>query len=188
MASTISAGTTSGTALNMSGDTTGNLALLTQAGANTISVPNVTGTMMVSGNMPAFSVYQTGSQTASSGNTKIILNTKIFDTANAFDATTNYRFTPQIAGYYQVSGGVAIASASNSAWLQLEFYKNGSLFLNGSASIGFNSSLYPQSTGSGLIYMNGSTDYLELYVYSSGGSIGNSPSATFFQGCLVRSA
>jgi hypothetical protein len=49
MASTISAGTTAGTALNMTGDTTGNLAFQTGAGANTITVPNGTGTMAVQG-------------------------------------------------------------------------------------------------------------------------------------------
>ena len=46
MASTISAGTTTGTALNFTGDTSGNLAFQTQAGANTITVPNVTGTLL----------------------------------------------------------------------------------------------------------------------------------------------
>jgi hypothetical protein len=45
MASIISAGTTSGTALNMSGDTTGNLAFQTGAGTYTITVPNATGTV-----------------------------------------------------------------------------------------------------------------------------------------------
>jgi hypothetical protein len=49
MASIISAGTTAGTALNMTGDTTGNLAFQTAAGANTITVPNGTGTMVVNG-------------------------------------------------------------------------------------------------------------------------------------------
>ena len=49
MASTISAGTTAGTALNMTGDTTGNLAFQTGAGANTITVPNGTGTIAVQG-------------------------------------------------------------------------------------------------------------------------------------------
>jgi len=49
MASTISAGTTAGTALNFTGDTTGNLAFQTGAGANTISVPNGTGTIAVNG-------------------------------------------------------------------------------------------------------------------------------------------
>jgi hypothetical protein len=47
MASTISAGTTSGTAIVVSGDTTGNLELKTQAGANTITVPNSTGNMVL---------------------------------------------------------------------------------------------------------------------------------------------
>lgn len=46
MASTISAGTTSGTAIAITGDTTGNLAFTTQAGANTITVPNSTGTLL----------------------------------------------------------------------------------------------------------------------------------------------
>jgi hypothetical protein len=46
MASTISAGTTTGTALNFTGDTSGNLAFQTGAGANTITVPNVTGTLL----------------------------------------------------------------------------------------------------------------------------------------------
>jgi len=45
MASIISAGTTSGTALNMSGDTTGNLAFQTSAGTYTQTMPNATGTI-----------------------------------------------------------------------------------------------------------------------------------------------
>ena len=49
MASTISAGTTAGTAVAITGDTSGNLSLLTQNGANTITVPNGTGTMAVQG-------------------------------------------------------------------------------------------------------------------------------------------
>ena len=49
MASIISAGTTSGTALNMSGDTTGNLAFTTQAGTYTQTVPNVTGNIVTTG-------------------------------------------------------------------------------------------------------------------------------------------
>jgi hypothetical protein len=45
MASIISAGTSSGTALNFTGDTSGNLAFQTGAGANTMTVPNTTGTL-----------------------------------------------------------------------------------------------------------------------------------------------
>lgn len=49
MASTISAGTTAGTAVAITGDTSGNLSLLTQNGANTITVPNGSGTIAVQG-------------------------------------------------------------------------------------------------------------------------------------------
>jgi hypothetical protein len=55
MASTISAGTSAGTAIAITGDTTGNLAFTTQAGANTITVPNSTGTVALTSALPASS-------------------------------------------------------------------------------------------------------------------------------------
>jgi hypothetical protein len=58
MASTISAGTTSGTAIAIAGDTTGNLAFTTQAGANTITVPNSTGTLLTTGSPQSGGVIQ----------------------------------------------------------------------------------------------------------------------------------
>jgi hypothetical protein len=58
MASTISAGTTSGTAIAIAGDTTGNLAFTTQAGANTITVPNSTGTIVTTGSPASGSIIQ----------------------------------------------------------------------------------------------------------------------------------
>ena len=47
-----------------------------------VSVPDSSGTMMVSGNMPAFSAYQSSAQTALSVNTwtKLQFQTKEFDT------------------------------------------------------------------------------------------------------------
>jgi hypothetical protein len=62
MPSIISAGTTSGTSLNFSADTTGNLVFTTQAGANTITVPNVTGTLALSV-PPTITIYTSGSGT-----------------------------------------------------------------------------------------------------------------------------
>ena len=62
----------------------------------TITVPAVTGTMNIQG--PAFSAYQSSAQTLSSNTvTKIQFQTEEFDTANCFDSTTNYRFTPNVA-------------------------------------------------------------------------------------------
>jgi hypothetical protein len=63
---------------------------------------------MVSGNMPAFSAYQSSGQTLSSATaTKLNFQTEEFDTNNNFDSTTNMRFTPTVAGYYQVNGGLS---------------------------------------------------------------------------------
>jgi hypothetical protein len=44
--STIASGNTTSTAVVITGDTTGNLVFTTQAGTNTLTVPNVTGTLL----------------------------------------------------------------------------------------------------------------------------------------------
>lgn len=55
----------------------------------------------VAGTGPAFSAYRGTPQSVTTGQyTKIQINTEEFDTDNAFDSGTNYRFTPQVAGYY----------------------------------------------------------------------------------------
>ena len=49
MSTIISAGTTTGSGFAVTPDTSGNLAFQTQAGANTITVPNSTGTILTTG-------------------------------------------------------------------------------------------------------------------------------------------
>lgn len=152
----------------------------------TVTVPAKTGTMAMDG--PAFSVYISANfSTTSNVGTKIPFNTENFDTASAFDSTTNYRFTPLVAGYYQVSGYVGYTFTSGTAISVI--YKNGSRFKDGVFSSG-------QTDGTGttvdcLIYLNGSTDYIELYTYQRTGSSQNtfnSANSTYFQAVLVRAA
>ena len=78
--------------LVISGDTSGAITLAAPAvsGTHTATLPAATGTVMVSGNMPAFSAYGSTVQTISTASyTKIILNNIEFDTSSAFDYTTN---------------------------------------------------------------------------------------------------
>jgi hypothetical protein len=154
-------------------------------------VPSVTGTAMVSGNMPAFSAGLTSAQTVSNATfTKIQCNSEEFDTANCYDNSTNYRFTPNVAGYYQVNGSVNITSSTNSEVLCV-IYKNGSaakwgVYLTRTALANDASSVV-----SALIYLNGSTDYIELYGYIAGsGTLQFIAPATrtYFQASLVRAA
>ena len=173
----------------ISGDTSGAVTLTVPAtaGTQTVTFPAATGTAMVSGNMPAFSAYQSTNQTISSSTfTKVAFNTKLFDTATAYD-TTNYRFTPLVAGYYQVSSQINYGGASTAATRCLvSVYKNGAEFqrLGDMVATGYNVG------ASCLIYCNGSTDYLELYAFITATTpvILAGAAYTYFQATLVRSA
>ena len=158
-----------------------------------------TGTVMVSGNMPAFSAYLSASQNISSGVvTKIQFNTKVFDTNSYYDASTNYRFTPLIAGYYQFNASAIFANTTsypNIGYLYL--YKNGSQYsrvgINFSGGVGAFNDVTPST--SAVIYLNGTTDYVEVYgscTQASGqnfvGGSNNYVGATQFTGVMIRSA
>lgn len=133
---------------------------------------------------PAFSAYQSSSQTLSSSTfAKLQFQTEEFDTANCFDNVTNYRFTPNVPGYYQFSGGFQILTSNTNIVVSL--YKNGSgfkQFVNSSTG-------YVASYGSALVYMNGTTDYVELYgLVGTGQGLQASATLTYFQGIMVRGA
>jgi hypothetical protein len=158
----------------------------------TQTLPAATGDVMVSGNMPAFSAYLSANQTPISNFifTKVQCNTEEFDTASAYDNATNYRFTPQVAGYYQVNGSVNITSTTNSEIL-CAIYKNGSVFKWGLYQSRVAQANDGSSIVSALIYLNGSTDYVELYGYIAGtGTLQfiGTQTRTYFQATLVRTA
>ncbi len=140
-------------------------------------------------NAPAFSAYGSALQSvADQTYTKVSFNTEEFDTASCYDHTTNYRFTPNVAGYYQINALVNTGSSANGAvWILL--YKNGSVFKNGTYTA--NDNVAPTINLSTLVYANGTTDYFEVYVWQNSGSAMNMGSANerqYFQGVLVRPA
>jgi hypothetical protein len=151
--------------------------------ATALTVPNTTGTVMVSGNMPTFSYYQSATQTlASATATKLTFTTADWDTTGGMYASS--RFTPTVAGYYQVSGSMGFNAASSSAIMYI--YKNGADYKRFTNT---NPALISSLNGSALVYCNGSTDYIELYGFSSvGQALINNSQNTYFQAVLVRSA
>jgi hypothetical protein len=195
MASTISAGTSAGTAIAIAGDTTGNLAFQTSAGTYTQTMPNATGTVMVSGNMPAFSAYMTANQTlAYNSSTKLVFDAEDFDTASCFNTSTN-RFTPTVAGYYQINSSMFwTGTAARNYYVGNFIYKNGSNIRATIQSFVLGAGTDSVIVVTGLIYMNGSTDYLESYGYqvdyTASGTIliSSNSSYTTFNGSLVRAA
>jgi hypothetical protein len=156
----------------------------------TLTLPDNTGTIITTGSTfagtgPAFSAYQSSAQTLSSSTTtKLQFQTEEFDTASCFDNSTNYRFTPNVAGYYQANGGLQMGSSATVIVLYL--YKNGSNFKQFFSS---NSSNVSGGYGSALVYLNGTTDYIELYANITTGQALNATAANvYFQAAMVRAA
>jgi hypothetical protein len=162
---------------------------------DTITIPsgctitnNGTQTGFGEGNTPAFFVQLSGDQTISSGSwTKVTFQTEHKDTDNAYDNSTNYRFTPQKAGLYVFHFGTGIESVTQGSDIDITLYKNGS---NG--MFGLYKLISPKSTGAqnfmttSVQVANGSSDYFEVYFYHNTGSSRSLQSnRTFFSGYYI---
>jgi len=164
-----------------------------------LTLPDNTGTILTSastiaGTGPAFSAYASATQSLSNSTlTKIQFNTEEFDTANCYDNATNYRFTPNVGGYYQITMASAIGSTATgvaNTQLVCAIYKNGSFFKFGGSTL-LNNTYDMLAAVSALIYLNGSTDYVEGYLRQiSGGALNTafSQPISYFQGSLARAA
>ena len=161
-------------------------------GSGNLTVQKDGVTQAIIANAPAFSAYiGTAHTTTNNTDTKLQVNTKEFDTATCY-STTNYRFTPNVAGYYQVNGqSYFYSSGGINGNSYLTIYKNGSRFKDGGLLGGGGATIY-FPTVSALIYLNGSTDYVELWGCVTGaGTVGfyiNSNTLSYFQASMVRSA
>jgi hypothetical protein len=163
-------------------DNTGNL--ISSADSGTITQGMLASG--VAGNGPAFSAYGNATQSFAANTwTKVAYNLETFDTANCYDNSL-YRFTPNVAGYYQFNAVFFMGSQTGNAIASL--YKNGALYMYGNA---INLSNGPICNVSGLIYLNGTTDYAEAYaVQSSSVTVtgGTNAFGLNFQGFLARAA
>jgi len=171
----------------ISGDTSGAITLAAPAvaGTNTINLPAAAGTVMVSGNMPAFSAYQSAASALSAGTTtKVLFDQELFDTNNNFASS---RFTPTVAGYYQVNGTVFVNSTVSILFTILN-HSAGSTASKSGTAINIAGQSQAASSASGIMYFNGSTDYVEVWAFSSSAvnTLGNE--YTHFTATLIRSA
>jgi hypothetical protein len=182
--------------LILNGSTSGSVTLSSPAvsGTTTLTLPTTSGTVITTGSTfggtgPAFSAYASGTQSITTTSfTKIQINTELFDTNSNFDPTTNYRFTPTVAGYYQVNGGVLI-SIGTTGVITASIYKNGSIAAIGNSTA--SDSINAYSAISTLLYLNGSSDYVELYGYHTAAGSKSTVAGlpyTYFSAAMIRSA
>jgi hypothetical protein len=181
--------------LILNGSTSGSVTLSSPAvsGTTTLTLPTTSGTVITTGSTfagtgPAFSATKSASQTVTSGVfTTVTFDTEQFDTNNNFASNT---FTPTVAGYYQINGNV-YASATTITRLIATIFKNGGTYRFGvDVSLSVGAGEY-RSTVSAIVYMNGTTDYLNLSALVTGtGTInfGAGIDNCALNGVLVRTA
>lgn len=177
----------------------------------TLTLPNATGTLVssgdsgsvtqamlasgVAGNGPAFSASRVTSNQSISASTwtKVQFQNEEFDTNNNYDPTTNYRFTPTVAGYYQINLSCNISYASVAPnTMAAAIYKNGSVLKQATMASAGGSATGPYGSVLviAVIYLNGSTDYIEGYAWSNSATavVVAGSDYSYMSGALVRAA
>ena len=128
---------------------------------------------------PSFSAYQSVAQSIPSAVfTKLQFQTEEHNLSAAF---VNNRFTPQVSGEYQISAGGSFAVSLTNVLCSV--YKNGSSYKRG--TLGTLRSSYVSTT----VYLNGSTDFIEVFIFQGSGANQSSLPAideTYFSGVLVK--
>jgi len=117
---------------------------------------------------PAFYARLDGSQNVTDNAvTKVTLNEEYFDTDNCFDHTTNYRFTPTVAGKYCFYGQIWMDSgvtANNLQQANIYIYKNGAnIAVSRIDARNTYTGRFNTKTTSFIASANGTSDYFELY-------------------------
>ena len=147
-----------------------------------------TGTVTGAGgvNTPAFRAYRSGSnQTiANASDVKMQFNSESFDTDNCYD-TSNYRFTPNVAGKYFFHCMLRFNGGGDSVLYEIYLRKNNSTVRafrhEGASGDPFSIEI------SGIEEANGSTDYFDIFFYQASSSIQLTPSeaTAIFEGYKI---
>ena len=136
-------------------------------------------------NYPAFEADLSANQTVTDAtDTKVQFNRESFDTDNCYDNSTNYRFTPNVAGkYFVYSSALIIADADTRLTAtSLKIYKNGTETHEILTQFFVNYIKKHTPLISAILDMNGTTDYIEIYGYNN-----VSTGTAQFQGTSTRS-
>jgi hypothetical protein len=187
-AGTITASFSGNVTGNVTGSLTGTASAIADGSVSTAKIVDgaVTQSKLASGvaaSGPAFRAHANALQSVPSGTpTKVTFGTESYDTNGNFASS---RFTPTVAGYYQINANVHFTAGTKE--INCEIHKNGAAHSTGDQTTA-------ESFAAGvsdLIYMNGTTDYVELFVYQNQGtsrSMTDSSARTYMSGFLARSA
>lgn len=142
---------------------------------------------------PYFRAFTSGNHSVTSGTaTKVTFDTKSYDPSGAFDNVTNYRFTPQRSGIYDFETSVVFnpGTVATVGQVILDVRKNGSTTPVSECIVTSFVGIAAQSISCGdNIQMNGTTDYVEIWITINGATpqyVGQaSGSDTFFNAFFI---
>ena len=136
-----------------------------------------TGTVTGAGesNVPAFYAYLSSSQDINdSTNTKIQFDTELFDTDNTYDNSTNYRFTPGVAGKYVITVQMLNTTGTDYDNFRVNLKKNGSEIVQGRGAnfngdgICYTTIVTANTTDNGTFDVSGNSSSVSKETYFSG--------------------
>ena len=169
--------------------TNGGLGVGGRVNATSFYITTATGTTPVPvGYGPIVSTYLSVAQSAVASGvpTKITFQTKEYDTGGYFDNTSNFRYTPLVPGFYQVSVSMQPA-ASGTGLVGVSIYRNSAAYKAGNKVANNASGVIV--TASAIVQCNGSSDFIEAFGYQTTGGAMTLPissTATFFQATFLR--
>ena len=118
--------------------------------------------------IPAFLAFSAAQQDISDNTfTKVQFNTEKYDVDGTYDNSTNYRFTPAVAGKYNLYAQVGAYGISNTSQdITIDIYKNGSSYVQqrqGFSDMAIqNGGTYSLHTSATII--SDADDYFEVYL------------------------
>jgi len=135
--------------------------------------------------VPTFSAYQSAAQSINNGAIiKVLMPNEEYDNASCYDTGLS-RYTPNVPGWYWFAGVVS-GNFSAGGYTSASVYKNG--VGAGAGVINSTAGQYSGMPAFRLVYMNGTTDYAELFMtQNSGGTQTTLPGIdkVHFEGFLV---
>ncbi|HEY0834176.1 MAG TPA: hypothetical protein VGE72_09750 [Azospirillum sp.] len=120
--------------------------------------------------------------------TTIAFSATDFNFGNAFD-TTNHRFQPSIAGYYDIKAALTYYNVGSTASCHAKLMKGGSVELFSMHSWAVLNASSVSVLLNDIVYLNGSTDYLTVVGYYDGSLssyVHGASTRTFFSANLLR--
>ena len=171
-----------GASLSLQGGSNGQA--LTTNGSGTLSFASVGET-----SAPVFKAHLNSAQNIpNTTEYKMPLGVEDLDTGGCYD-TSAYRFTPNVEGWYLfIVSGLLYYGNSAGEYGDIAVWKNGSKAIGNRNSQSGNMQLSESLRAVGVLHMNGSSDYVEPYIYhqyGTGKDLDNNEDYTYFTGFRI---